>query len=107
MIRWHERYRPEWDADPWRYLHAGVLPHGRSRRLGTLASGPSTTKVHLGIQHFDPELWGYRGEPYCRFFVSIRFGTGRRSADLRTFSTMAEALARVDALRAAMEQAGS
>ena len=93
MVQWHERHRPEWDADPWQYVHSGVLPHGRSRRLGTLGSHGSGPRVHLGVQHFDPELWGYRGEAYCRFFASVRYGTARRAAGLRTFGTMEQALA--------------
>lgn len=90
MIDWHSRYRPEWDADPWRYVHEGVLPLGRSRRLGTLAVSQPGLKVHLGVQHFDPTRWGYPGEPYCRFFVSIRAGA---RATVRTFPTMQQALA--------------
>jgi hypothetical protein len=92
-IEWGAAYMPDWDNTPDEYASAGVVPWGRSRRLGMLREG--RVKAYLGVQHMDPSLAGWESveEPSTRFFVSL-FVDGR-VVTLRTFPTMGAALARL------------
>lgn len=92
-IRWRPRYHREWDDDPWAYLRQGLLPLGRSRRLGVVRAGLGGFKAYLGVQHFDPAYWGRPGGAYCRFFLSL--WAGGRLRELRTHETMKQALDRL------------
>jgi hypothetical protein len=90
IITWGEAYRPKWDDSPQRYRDAGLVPWGKSRRLGALRLG--SLKGYVGVQHIDPTLpdWGFVEEPQSRFFVSM-FQQGQ-SVGLRTFPTVNLAL---------------
>ncbi|MBI2887738.1 MAG: hypothetical protein HYY02_11080 [Chloroflexi bacterium] len=92
-IRWHPRYRSAWNDDPWAYLRHGLLPPGRTRRLGVLRAGPGGFKAYVGVQHFDPGHWGRPEDGYCRFFLSL--WAGGRLRELRTHETMRQALDRL------------
>ena len=94
-IHWHSRHTPAWDDNPWAYVEHGILPPGRSRRLGVLSLDSVGFKAYLGVQHFDPGLWGYRGTAYCKFFLSL--WTGKVCRELRTYPTMEQALERLRA----------
>ena len=96
LIRWHSRYLPAYDGDPWRYVHEGILLAGRSRRLGVLNDPARGFRAYLGVQHFDPGEWDYRGEAYCKFFLSLRLKNA--GVELRTYPTMEQALGRLKAL---------
>src|SRR4051794_13098320 len=90
LINWHLEYRPAWDHDPGRYLEAGVVDWGKSRRLGMISV--ANLKAYLGVQHIDPSKpgWGFVAGPEARFFVSI-FVSGQ-VITLRTFPTLNAAL---------------
>ena len=90
LVTWHARYERSYDEDPWAYLRNGILPSGRSRRLGVLIERRTRLRAYLGIQHFDPALWGNRGQAYCKFFLSLR--APGRGVSLRTNGAMDEAL---------------
>ena len=90
LITWHVRYERSYDEDPWAYPRNGMLPVGRSRRLGVLIDKRARLRAYLGIQHFDPTLWGRGGQAYCKFFLSLR--APGRGVSLRTYGTMDEAL---------------
>ncbi len=90
LITWHIRYERSYDEDPWAYQRNGMLPAGRSRRLGVLVPKGTRLRAYLGIQHFDPALWDHRGQAYCKFFLSLR--APGRGVSLRTHGTMDEAL---------------
>src|SRR5262245_49326633 len=91
-MRWSDDYRPEWDDAPARYVEGGLVGWGRTRRLGRLAAPEAGLVAYVGVQHFDPSRWGRAGEPVSRFFASCRAG---RQVWLRTFPTMADALAAI------------
>jgi predicted dehydrogenase len=91
---WSVVYRPDWDDEPDAYVVAGIVAHGRSRRLGRAAWPGHGVLVYLGIQHLDPARWGVAGDPTARFFVSLRHGP---RVWLRTYPTVTTALAAVAA----------
>ena len=90
LISWSEAYRPEYDADPQRYVEEGAVNWARSRRLGFLKLGAN--KAYIGVQHIDPAIpgWNIVDRPEARFFVSF-FIEGQCVA-LRTAPTMDGAL---------------
>ena len=100
LICWHPRYLPAHDGDPWRYVHEGILPPGRSRRLGALHDPARGFRAYLGVQYFDPGQWGYRGEAYCKFFLSLQ--QKNAGVELRMYPRMEQALARLKALYATL-----
>lgn len=96
-MRWSPERRPEWDATPEAYVEAGVVGWGRSRRLGKCVDESLRLKAYVGVQHYDPARWNVPGEPQAKFFVSL-FLDGRTVA-LRTFPTMAAAIAALEEFR--------
>ena len=90
-IEWSVSYRPEWDATPEAYVAAGVVGWGRSRRLARVDDPTVRFKAYLGVQHDDPARWHAGGDPRTVFFAS--FFLDGRTVTLRTYSTMAAALA--------------
>ena len=94
-MEWSRVYRAEWDEMPEAYLRADVVGWGRSRRLGRLAQREPRLIAYVGVQHCDPGRWGSAGEPSSRFFASCRVG---RQVWLRTYLTMDEALAALEAV---------
>jgi hypothetical protein len=94
-IEWSTLYRADWDETPEAYLRADLVGWGRSRRLGRLAQRERRLIAYVGVQHFDPGAWGLAGEPISRFFASCRVG---RQVWLRTYPTMNEALAALEAV---------
>jgi len=100
LISWSVAYRPEYDADPQRYVENGVVNWARSRRLGLLKL--EAYKAYVGAQHIDPSIpgWNIVDRPEARFFVSF-FVEGQCVA-LRTAPTMDGALEHLcDMLRSA------
>jgi hypothetical protein len=89
-IHWAGWYEPAWDAQPERYVEAGVVGWGRSRRLAMARDDAQGVKAFIGIQHYDPGRWNVSGEPSARFFLSL-FSHGR-TLSLRTYPTVAGAL---------------
>lgn len=90
LVRWHKEYRQEWDTLPEEYLGSGVVPWGRSRRLGLFTLGH--VKAYIGVQHVDPGKpdWEIVDEPRARFFLSLFVSA--RVVTLRTFPTIGDAL---------------
>lgn len=93
VITWSPAYHPAWDDVPQAYVDAEVVAPGRSRRLAKAVDARRDFKAYLGVQHFDPARWNLPGEPTAKFFASF-FISGRTIA-LRTYPTMADALAAV------------
>ncbi len=94
LVVWHSRYERSYDEDPWASQRTGLLPAGRSRRLGVLVERRTGIRAYLGVQHFDPALWGRGGQAYCKFFLSLR--APGRGVSLRTYGAMNEALSVLD-----------
>lgn len=89
-ITWAPAHRAEWDADAQRYVDAGSVAPGKSRRLARLADPQRAFKGYVGVQCADPRLFAIADDQVARFFVSV-FAHGR-TITLRTFPTIAEAL---------------
>jgi hypothetical protein len=89
-ISWAEHYKSEWDTTPDLYVEEGILPWGKTRRLGIFKV--AMIKAYLGVQHVDPMQrgWGSFDHAQARFFASF-FVEGRCVA-LRTYPTMDAAL---------------
>jgi len=106
VIEWAGCYRSEWDEQPERYLQAGVVNCGRSRRLAKARDDHLHVKAYIGVQHDDPARWNLRGDPVTRFFLSL-FIHGQ-TISLRTYPTIGATLAALasfqDALRAHLER---
>ena len=99
-IAWSPIYHPEWDATPEDYVAAGLVGWGRSRRLARAEDAAVALKAYLGVQHFDPSQWNLPGEAAAKFFLSLR--VHGRTLWLRTFPTMAAALAALRAVHASL-----
>jgi hypothetical protein len=99
-IAWAPHYQAEWDEDPARYVAAGVVAWGHSRRLARVDDPARAFKAYLGVRHAEPRVWGSDDAPYTRFFLSL-FLHGR-TITLRTFATMPEALAALHAFYATL-----
>ena len=95
QIQWSPVYQLAWNDAPDAYVEAGAVLWGRSRRLGKYVDDALGLKAYLGVQHYDPARWGVSGEPQTKFFLSL-FLDGR-TVTLRTFPTMGEALAALNA----------
>jgi len=93
QIAWAQVYRAEWDTAPDRYVAAGVVGWGRSRRLARIDDPASAFTAYLGIQHFDPTRWNLPGAPVAKYFASVFLH--RRTVGLHTYATMNDALAAV------------
>ena len=93
VFTWSGIYHPAWDATPEAYLEAGLVAWGRSRRLARAATPAYAFTAYLGIHH---NTWGENDT--TRFFLSLL--VGKRTIALRTFSTLPEALAELDAFHA-------
>jgi len=89
-ITWNQAYRPEWDTTPDLYAEHGLVPWGKSKRLGLLRVGK--LKAYVGVQHIDPSLpgWAIVEAPETRFFVTLL--ASNRTVGLRTFYSMRDAL---------------
>ncbi len=98
-VQWSSAHVAAWDGTPDRYVEAGVVKWGRSRRLGKYAHDALGLKAYVGIQHFDPGRWGVEGDARATFFLSIF--VDRRTVALRTFATIDEALAALEVYQAA------
>ena len=96
-IAWSVEYVPAWDSAPQRYVDAGIVGWGRSRRLGKYLDDALGLKAYVGIQHYDPERWGVAGEARAKVFLSLF--SGGRTISLHTYATMGEALDALDAFR--------
>lgn len=94
-IRWSTVYQPRWDDAPEAYVDAGIVAVGRSRRLAKAEDASRAFKAYLGVQHWDPSRWNLPGEARAVFFLSL-FHRNRTLA-LRTYPTLAAALAALDA----------
>lgn len=101
IITWADGFEPQWSKTPLRYVEAGWVAWGRSRRLLKIEAPDVDLKSYLGIQAWDPGLWNLPGAPEAKFFLSI-FAHGR-TVSMRTFATGDGAL---DALGEALPRAG-
>jgi hypothetical protein len=105
-IEWAPWYRPEWDERPERYVDAGVVGWGRSKRLAKAHDQRLGLKAYIGVQHYDPGRWELPGEPLTRFFLSL-FLHGQ-TVSLHVYQSMQAALAALvafqDALRAKLDR---
>lgn len=99
---WSPVYRPEWDDAPDRYVEHDIVSWGRSRRLARVEDSSIPLKAYLGVQHFDPSRWNLPGEARAVFFLSL-FVDGR-TVTLRTFPSMAAALAALHAFHAELRE---
>jgi hypothetical protein len=97
-VAWSSIYRSPWDARPEEYVSAGLVGWGRSRRLAKIQDSARAFKSYLGVQCFDPTRWNLPGDPSIKFFAS--FFVDGRTAGLRTYPTIGEALAAVRAFHA-------
>jgi hypothetical protein len=100
-IEWAAWYQPEWDEQPERYSAEGVVGWSRSRRLAKAHDDRLSLKAYIGVQHDDPARWNVSGVPSTRFFLSV-FIHGR-TVSLRTYPTLAAALAALSAYRDALQ----
>jgi hypothetical protein len=98
MITWAPAHHAEWDADARHYVDAGIVAPGKSRRLARLADPQRAFKGYVGVQCADPHLFAIADDQVARFFVSV-FAHGR-TITLRTFPTIAEALALAQTMHA-------
>ncbi|MGH2487442.1 MAG: hypothetical protein ACRDHE_15665 [Ktedonobacterales bacterium] len=104
-INWSSIYKSAWDETPHEYVEAGLVGWGRSRRLARVSDPSVAFTAYLGVQHFDPARWLLPGDPTAKYFLSL-FVAGRTVA-MRTFPTLAEALAALDAFYAALARGES
>lgn len=100
-IQWSPAYNPAWDTTPEAYVAHGIVAWGRSRRLARCDDPRRHFKAYIGIQHDDPARWHVAGEPRTRYFVSL-FLAGR-TLSLRTYPTLADALAALYAFYATLQ----
>ncbi len=101
-IHWSPIYNPAWDDTPEAYVAQGLVAWGRSRRLARCEDPRVHFKAYIGIQHDDPARWHVAGEPRTRFFLSL-FLAGR-TLSLRTYPTLAEAVAALRAFHATFDK---
>ncbi|MBF6591389.1 MAG: hypothetical protein IVW57_12805 [Ktedonobacterales bacterium] len=99
-IAWSPVYQPAWDACPAAYVACGAVSWGRSRRLARAQDASRHFKAYLGIQHFDPMRWHVAGEARTAYFLSLFLGG--RTISLRTYATLAEALAALRSFHATL-----
>jgi hypothetical protein len=92
-VAWAQVYREEWDTTPARYVAAGIVGWGRSRRLAKIEDPTCAFTSYVGIQHFDPTRWNLPGVPVAKYFASLF--KHRRTVGLQTYATMSDALAAV------------
>jgi hypothetical protein len=97
-LRWASWYQPQWDTTPDAYVDAGVVAPERSRRLLRADDARLGLKAYLGVRHSDPARWGLPGDPRADFFLSALLG--KRTLFLRTYPTVADALADLAATHA-------
>jgi hypothetical protein len=88
--QWSPVYRPEWDADPQKYLDSGLVKWGHSRRLVRFEDRQQDFKAYIGVHHSDPAAWGAPGSARTRYFLSL-FVSGRTIA-WHTYDSLPEAL---------------
>jgi hypothetical protein len=103
-IEWSAIYHPEWDERPQAYFDAGLVAWNRSRRLAKVHDPAIGFTSYLGIQHFDPARWHLPGDATTKFFASFLV-TGR-SASLRTFASIGEAITAVREFHALLAYRG-
>lgn len=103
QFHWSPLYDPEWNAAPNRYVEAGVVAWGRSRRLARVDVPAYAFKSYLGIQAWDPRRWNLPGAPEAKFFLST-FAHGHTLA-MRTFPRCDLALDALAATLTNMERA--
>lgn len=101
-ITWSPIYNPAWDDTPESYTAHNLVAWGRSRRLARCEDPRVHFKAYIGIQHHDPARWHVAGEPRTRYFLSL-FLAGRTHS-LRTYSTLAEAVAALHAFHASLDE---
>jgi hypothetical protein len=99
-IEWAHWYCPEWSERPERYVDAGVLGWGRSRRLAKVHDEGLGMKAYIGVQHYDPGRWNLSGEPSARFFLSLFLHS--RTVSLRTYPTIEAALSALATFHSAL-----
>jgi hypothetical protein len=102
---WSSIYHPQWDDDAARYVEEGVVQWGRSRRLARAEDPAHSFKAYLGIQHYDPARWYGAGDARATFFLSLF--VHQRTVSLRTYPTMAAALAALWAFHTSLSQSSS
>lgn len=90
-IAWSPVYEPDWNEAPERYLEAGEVRWGRSRRLARIVAPKCAFKSYFGVQAWEPARWNLPGDPEVKYFLSL-FSSGRTLA-LRTYPTGQDALA--------------
>ena len=99
-IHWSPIYNPAWDDTPEAYVEHSLVAWGRSRRLARCEDPRLYFKAYLGVQHYDPARWHVAGEPRTRYFLSL-FLAGR-TLSLRTYPTLAAALAALHAFHSSL-----
>ncbi|HEX8037488.1 MAG TPA: hypothetical protein VF510_26780 [Ktedonobacterales bacterium] len=99
-ISWSPIHNPAWDDTPEAYVEHGLVAWGRSRRLARCEDPRRHVKAYIGIQHDDPTRWHLAGESRTRYFLSL-FLAGR-TLSLRTYPTIAAALAALDSFHSSL-----